>query len=76
MQCCFLGPGVFDIYQDPGSLINFLAILITSSETNLGFDKSIKQIGETDFDLKFTIQCMVYHISKLLYDLGAGAATS
>jgi hypothetical protein len=50
-------------------------LLATASETDLGFDTNIKKIGETDFDLQFTIGEKVYHTSELLYDIGADAPT-
>ena len=62
--------------QEPKLLIKFIIMLATSDETNLGFDKNIVRIGdESDFDLEFTIQDISYHTSRLLYDLGADAAT-
>lgn len=70
------GAGVSNASQEPDSLLKLIIMLVTSDETNLGFDKSIVRIGnKSNFDLEFTIQDTVYHTSKLLYDLGADAAT-
>ena len=70
------GAGISNDSQEPKLLIKFIVMLTTSDETNLGFDKNIVRIGnESDFDLEFTIQDISYHTSRLLYDLGADAAT-
>jgi len=62
-------------FQDPDSLLKFFILLATSSATDLGFDMNIKSVGETDFDLQFTIEGREYRTSRLLYDIGADAPT-
>ena len=70
------GAGISNDSQEHELLIKFIVMLATSEETNLGFDKNIVRIGdESDFDLGFAIQGISYHTSRLLYDLGADAAT-
>ena len=75
MQSHASGASISDPSQEPEKLIKFFTILATSSEQDLGFDTNIKRIGESDFDLEFTIQEKVYHTSTLLYDIGADAST-
>ena len=76
VRFCPPGVGVSNVSQDPESLLKLFVILATSSEADLGFDKGIgRRVGGSDFDLIFTIQGTIYHTSRLLYDLGADAAT-
>jgi len=66
---------VSDTSQDPESLLKFFIILATASETDLGFDTNIKRVGESNFDLEFTVRGRTYHTSKLLCDIGANVMT-
>lgn len=66
---------ISNIPQDPDSLLKFFILLATASETDLGFDTNIRSVGETDFDLQFTIQGREYRTSMLLCDIGASILT-
>jgi hypothetical protein len=66
---------VSDTFQDPDSLLKFFTILATSSGEDLGFDTNIEKVGESDFDIQFSIDGKKYHTTKLLFDIGADAPT-
>jgi hypothetical protein len=54
-------------------LLKFFIILVTSPEADLGFDTNVERIGESDFDVQFSIEGMRYPATKLLFDIGADA---
>jgi hypothetical protein len=66
---------ISNIPQDPDSLLKFFILLATASEADLGFDTNIRSVGETDFDLQYTIEGRQYRTSVLLYDIGASTLT-